>query len=166
MKKSLFLYLFIIAALMNIFTYMYFSQKSTFDQNHTEVVRKSLKDSIQSLQNKLIDADYFSIENDQNAQNYFDNAPIPQLASYSELSKLVIDQLIANNDNPAGNPYTGMAPINGKKFIINKAKVLNHRWIIADCSDGQSWGEVLLKYFINPDKTVSFEVIQSVVFDK
>lgn len=166
MKKPLFLYLFIIAALMNIFTYAYFSKKSEFDESQTEGLRKKIKDSIQIFQNKLTDADYFSIEKDQNAQNYFDNADIPQFASYEELSQLVNNQLIAYNDKPEGNPYTGMAPINGKKFIINKAKVLNHRWIIADCSDGQSWGEVLLKYFINPDKTVSFEVIQSVVFDK
>jgi hypothetical protein len=25
------------------------------------------------------------------------------------------------------------------KFIINKVKVLNHRWIIADFSDGEYW---------------------------
>lgn len=166
MRKSLFLYLFIIAALMNVFTYMYFSKKSAFDLQHAQETNQRCRDSLQVLQNQLIDADYFSIEKDQNAQNYFDNAPdLPQFASYEALSQLVRDQLILYNDNPAGNPYA-LAPIAGRKFIINKAKVLNHRWVIADCSDGQYWGAILLKYFINPDKTVSFEVIQSVVYDK
>jgi hypothetical protein len=43
---------------------------------------------------------------------------------------------------------------------------LNHRWIIADFSDGEIWGEVLLKYFVNEDETISFEVNQSLLFQK
>jgi hypothetical protein len=70
------------------------------------------------------------------------------------------------NDNPNGNPYTGQEKLGANKFIINKIKVLNHRWIIADYSDGEYWGEVLLKYFVNEDKSISFEVNQSLVYQK
>ena len=70
------------------------------------------------------------------------------------------------NDDPKGNIYTGQEKISDKKFIINKAKILNHRWIIADFTDGVYWGEVLLKYFVNDDKTISFEVIQSLIYQK
>jgi hypothetical protein len=56
--------------------------------------------------------------------------------------------------------------IGENKFIINKVKILNHRWIIADFSDGNIWGEVLLKYFINDDESVSFEVNQSLLHAK
>ena len=52
------------------------------------------------------------------------------------------------------------------EFIINKVKVLNHRWIIADFSDGEIWGEVLLKYFVNDDNSISFEVNQSLLYQK
>ena len=52
------------------------------------------------------------------------------------------------------------------KLIINKVKILNHRWIIADFSDGEYWGEVLIKYFINDDETVSFETFQSLLYQK
>jgi hypothetical protein len=38
-----------------------------------------------------------------------------------------------------GNPYVGQDQIKTNKFIINKVKVLNHRWIIADFSDGEYW---------------------------
>jgi hypothetical protein len=51
------------------------------------------------------------------------------------------------------------------KFII-KVKVLNHRWIIADFSDGEYWGEVLLKYFVNDDQTITFEINQSLLYQK
>jgi hypothetical protein len=51
-----------------------------------------------------------------------------------------------------------------QKFIINKIKILNHRWIIADYSNGSLWGEVLLKYFINEDQTISFEIMNSYLY--
>lgn len=51
-----------------------------------------------------------------------------------------------------------------QKFIINKVKLLNHRWIVADYSNGKLWGEVLLKYFIEDDQTVSFEVMNSYLY--
>ena len=70
------------------------------------------------------------------------------------------------NNNPNGNPYTGQKKLGSNNFVINKIKVINHRWIIADFSDGENYGEVLLKYFINEDETVSFEVIQSLLYQK
>jgi hypothetical protein len=70
------------------------------------------------------------------------------------------------NDSPSGNTYTGQEKLGANKFIINKIKVLNHRWIIADYSDGEYWGEVLLKYFVNEDKSISFEVNQSILYQK
>ena len=48
----------------------------------------------------------------------------------------------------------------------NKVKILNHRWIIADFSDGEIWGEVLLKYFVNDDESIAFEVNQSLLYQK
>ena len=76
------------------------------------------------------------------------------------------DKLLEFNDNPNGNPYTGQEKLGPNKFIINKIKVINHRWIIADFSDGDYWGEVLLKYFVNEDKSFSFEVNQSLLYPK
>jgi len=166
MKKSLFLYLFILAVLMNIFTYMYFSKSTSYETTHSAKTITKLKDSLLSIENKFADADYFSLENNQNAQTYFDNANIKSYPTYHDLAEFVKAKLIALNDDPKGNPYVGQEQIGGQKFIINKAKVLNHRWIIADYSDGNYWGEVLLKYFINEDDTVSFEIIQSVIYQK
>jgi hypothetical protein len=125
-----------------------------------------LKDSLNSIATKYADANYFALENNQNAQNYFDSADSKNFISYEKLIPYVKEKLIDLNDNPKGNPYTGQDQIGAQKFIINKAKVLNHRWIIADYSDGEYWGEVLLKYFVNEDETVSFEIIQSVLYEK
>jgi len=167
MKKSLLLYLFILAVLMNIFTYAYFTRKSAAETKtsgeETGEVQK-LKDSINVLHNNIADADYFSLENDQNAQNYIVNNDLDKIIPYDGYSAAVLEQLMAHNDKPEGNPYTGQVKISDNKFIINKAKVLNHRWIVADFSDGKYWGEALIKYFVNQDKTISFENIESLIY--
>ena len=72
MKKSLFLYLFILSVLMTIFTYMFLSKEVAFEQNRYKKVTTKLKDSLTSVTNKLAEANYFSLEKNENAQNYFD----------------------------------------------------------------------------------------------
>jgi len=166
MKKSLFLYLFIIAILMNIFTFMYFSKRIVFEESQFSKTNTKYKDSLTSVTAKLADAGYFSLEFNQNAQNYFDAGDAEKFIPYEKLIPYVTEKLMDLNANPKGNPYIGQDQIGAQKFVINKARILNHRWIIADYSDGEYWGEVLLKYFINPDETVSFETIQSLLYQK
>jgi hypothetical protein len=70
------------------------------------------------------------------------------------------------NDDPKGNKYTGQEQLGANKFIINKIKIINHRWIVADYSDGKLWGECLIKYFVNEDKSIDFETFQSLIYQK
>jgi uncharacterized protein YgiM (DUF1202 family) len=166
MKKSLLLYALILSLVFNVYTYMYLSKEVTFEQEKYKKSTAKLKDSLQAMTNKLSDINYFSLEKNENAQNYFESAKTEKIRNYKTLVPYVIGQLLDLNANPKGNPYTGQEQLGANKFIINKVKVLNHRWIIADYSDGEYWGEVLLKYFINDDESVSFEVNQSVIYQK
>jgi hypothetical protein len=164
MKKSLFLYALILSLVFNVYTYMYLSKEVTFEQEKYRKTTTKLKDSLQSVTNKLSDVNYFSLENNENAQNYFESAKSDKIRNFETLVPYVTGQLLDLNVNPKGNPYTGQEQLGATKFSINKVKVLNHRWIIADYTDGEYWGEVLLKYFINEDESVSFEVNQSVLY--
>ena len=155
MKKSLFLYLFIIAVLMTLFTYMFYSKQVKFEQQRFETFKTKMNDSINSLQVRLQDSDYFSLESNSNAQEYI----YPN--DYIKISKKVSETLMDFNDNPDGNPYTGQDKLGDQKFIINKLKIVNHRWIVADFSDGNLWGDVLIQYFIEEDGSITFQVIQS-----
>ena len=166
MKRSFLLYAFILLVLINIFTYAFYSKEVAFEQARYERVTKKLKDSLAAVSTKFSDAAYFSLEKNENAQNYFDNAQSTKAISYQKLIPYVTDKLLDYNSNPKGNPYTGQDQISVNKFVINKVKILNHRWIIADYSDGEIWGEVLLKYFVNEDESISFEVIQSLLHQK
>lgn len=166
MKKSLLLYAFIILVLMNVFTYSFYSKEVAYEQNRYEKTTKKLKDSLNSISAKLMDANYFSLERNENAQNYFESGGSEKMIKYEKLIPYVTEKLLDYNSEPKGNPYVGQDQIGATKFIINKVKVLNHRWIIADYSDGDIWGEVLLKYFVNDDESISFEVNQTLLYQK
>ncbi|WP_298152020.1 hypothetical protein [Flavobacterium sp.] len=166
MKKSLFLYLFILAVLLNVFTYMYFTKENTFEKEQSIKKEKKLSDSLSMLKNRLTDADYFSLETNQQAQDYFENKTTGEFLLPEKLIPYLKEKLIAFNDDPNGNKYVGFDKLNDKKFIINHIKVLNHRWIIADFNNTELWGEVIIKYFINEDKSVDFETAETVIYNK
>ncbi|HWS59872.1 MAG TPA: hypothetical protein VN182_02985 [Flavobacterium sp.] len=166
MKKSLLLYLFIIVLLMNVFTYMYFSKQLAFEKDKSTKAEANFKKVLQTINDKLIDANYFSLEKNENAQNYFNPDNATKTIQIEKLIPIVNEKLMDFNSNPKGNPYVGQDQIGTNKFIINKVKILNHRWIIADFSDGEYWGEVLIKYFVNDDETISFETFQSLLYQK
>lgn len=166
MKKSLLLYLFIIVLLLNVFTYMYFSKQLAFEQAKSTKTESKLKKDLETVNTKFIDANYFSLENNENAQNYFNPDNATKTIQIEKLIPVVTEKLLDLNANPKGNPYVGQDQIGPNKFIINKVRILNHRWIIADFSDGEYWGEVLIKYFVNEDETVSFETFQSLLYQK
>ncbi len=166
MKKSLFIYLFILGLLFNVFTYMYFSKQLAFEKERFDKMEVKNKNKFNAINAKLVEANYFTLENNDNAQNYFNPDNATKTIQIDKLIPVVTESLLDLNSNPKSNPYTGQDQIGANKFIINKVKILNHRWIIADYSDGEYWGEVLLKYFINEDETVSFEIIQSLLYQK
>lgn len=160
MRKSLFLYLFIIAVLMNVFTYKYFAVKNATEMQLTTDSNTRLKDSVMVLKNNLQDANVFSLENNDRAQNYLNQN---DLKLFQDRVK---QALLAYNDDPEGNKYTDQPKMGDQKYIINSIKLLNHRWIIANYSNGQIWGEVLIKYFINEDQTVSFQTMDTYLYPK
>ena len=164
MRKSLLLYLLIISVLLNLFTYSFLSNNVKFERERAEKRTISLKDSLDTALQSGADAAYFTLDVNQNAQEYFEESKPPM--AYEKLIPIVREKLLDYNSNPKGNPYTGQEMITGKPFVINKIQIVNHRWIIADFSDSEYWGEVFLKYFVNPDESVNFEVVQSIVYPK
>ena len=161
MNKKIILYLFIFAVLMNIFTYMYFTNKAKFEETRYEKVQKESKmagDSLRVMKEKIVDANYFGLENNDNAIQYFSGQDV------SALAIKIRDGVYAKNNNPTGNPLVQYPPMNDRPFTVNKLKVLNNRWIIADFSNGTTWGEVLIKYFIEQDGSVTYETIQTLLY--
>lgn len=160
MKRQLYLYLFILSALIAAFTYMYFSKALAFEKSNNKAEMDIQKKSFDSISNMINDADYFSLDKNERAQDYFENQSIQKLIPQ------IKEALLAYNDNPNGNIYTGQEQLGAQKFIINKIKILNHRWIIADYSDGTYWGDVVIKYFVEQDGKITFKVMDSFIYPK
>lgn len=166
MKNSLLLYLLIFVSLLNVFTYTFLKKQLDVERDRIAKKAVKLKKDVAVANAKLVDANYFSLENNENAQNYFNPENATKTIQIEKLIPVLTEKLMDLNANPKGNPYTGQDQIGANKFIINKVKILNHRWIIADFSDGEYWGEALIKYFVNEDETVSFETFQSLLYQK
>ncbi len=161
MKKNIFLYLFIFSLIINVFAYMYFTNEEKFGEQRIEKMQAKLKagqDSISKIVAKSADENYFSLENNANAAEYFAGKDI------KEITIKVRDAIYAKNTGPKGNPLVGYDPISGKPFIVSKVKVLNHRWVIVDFTNGSMWGEALLRYFVEDNGSITLERVDTLLY--
>lgn len=118
-----------------------------------------LQDSIRKLSEEFSDARYFDIQYNEDSQYFFYENGI------EDSEEFVRQQLMATNITKDENhPLISYRPRRNAKFQINKIKLLNHRWVICDFSDGLDWGELLLKITLNDDKTLSFEVLDQTLY--
>ena len=135
-------------------------EQYNWDEIQSRIYKTTSKDVERTLAKTKYNLDDFLILISPVAQNYLEDYSIEKLIPKIEAN------LMELNDNPEGNPMVDFGKIDDKKFIINKIEVLNHRWIIADFSNGDLWGEVLLQYFIEEDESLNFKIIQSTLYPK
>ncbi len=159
--KNVILYALIFSLLFNVFQYI--NSTKILEAKDKEVVKvkdrlKISRDSVVTLAN----ANYFALESDQDAQEYFYSNGL----DYQKIAIKVKEDLITLNENKNGNKLVPYEPIDGKPFLINTSKVLNHRWIIAEFSSGEFWGQILIKYFVSEGKPTEFETVETVLYEK
>jgi hypothetical protein len=154
MKKNIINYLFVFTALILIFQLV--NSNRVFEDLEgkwidTKARNEELKDSLFMLQMRLEEQNDFNLEGNEYALRYFENLSIQNIASH------VKDQLYETNLLREKNDLIPYAVL-GRTFLINKVKVLNHQWIIADFSDGTHWGEIFLTYQIDKNGGLNFEL--------
>ncbi len=162
MKSRIFLYLFVFTALLVLFQYvsannMQKALNSDVDRLTTKV--EKYEDSIQSLHLKILDMQYFTLENNDDALAYYDHLDLENPSRYIE------DKLLETNEKSGDNPlipYEGME----SDFKINKIKVLNHKWILADFSDGKYWGDLIIKYDLKDNLSVDFTLMDHLLYTR
>ena len=160
MKSRIFLYLFVFTALLVLFQYVTANnmQKAlNSDVSRLQEQTEKMEDSIKTLNLKVLDMQYFTLENNDDALAYYDHLNLDNPSRYIE------DKLLETNEMKGDNPlipYEGME----SDFKINKIKVLNHKWILADFSDGKYWGELLIKYELKDDLSVDFTMLDHLLY--
>ncbi len=162
MKSKIFLYLFIFAALIALYQFVS-ANNMVKDKNgkigNLEKDITQMQDSIQKLNLKVLDVQYFTLDNNDDALAYYDHLQLEQPSRYIE------DKLLETNESKGDNPLVPYEGMEGD-FKINKIKTLNHKWIIADFSDGQYWGEVLIKYELKDDMSVDFTLLDHLLYTR
>ena len=163
MKQRIFIYLFIFSVLVILFQYV--NSKRIIDLLNNKVTAKetqlvSSKDSINSLNHQIQDNSHFNLEQNEDALSYFESKGFQT----DVLIPFIKDELYRTNEASGDHPLVPYAASSGRKMMINTVKLLNHKWIIADFSDGVFWGELLLAYEVQDDRTVRFQVVASFLY--
>ena len=159
MKKNLLLYGLVFSVLINIFQMVNSSNILKRSEEVSTISKKELKKAKDSIV-KLVENDRFSLDNNEYAQEYYFEHNLKALQTK------VKEDLMAFNADKKGNKYVSYEQIGENPFLINSVKILNHRWIIANFSDGKVWGEVLIKYFHYTDKPTDFETVETLIYQE
>ena len=162
MKKNIFLYLFVFAALIALYLAVSGGKMSEDRDAKIKSLNEKVdmyEDSLQGLQLKVLDMQYFSLENNDDALAYYEHLNIEDPARY------IADKLLETNEQSGSNPLIPYEGMEGD-FKLNKIKIMNHKWIIADFSDGKYWGEVLLKYELKDDMGVDFTLVDQLLYTR
>jgi hypothetical protein len=117
---------------------------------------KKYKDSVAVLQNDILEVSHFNLDRNEDAISYFENDGY----KVDELIPFIKDELYKLNEVKGEHPIIPYASSEGRKMLINTVKMLNHKWIIADFSDGEFWGELFLTYEITEDKELKFNLVE------
>lgn len=169
MKRTLFMYLFLFTLLFVIFQYM--NEKKIFEKQENKIEKQRniisdlknelliLKDSLEVLSNENLSCNYFTLQGNENAVSYIEKLGFESLEIESQVSEYMYDQNLVKEKNYL-IPYEGM---NGK-MKINKIKFLNHKWIIADFTDGRYWGEMILEYYVTKKNKIELNQISSLLY--
>jgi hypothetical protein len=162
MKNKIFLYLFVFAALIVLYQFVSANNMQKSLNTNIEKLEKEitgLKDSLQQSQLKILDIQYFSLENNDDALAYYDHLNLKDPVRYIE------DKLLETNEKKGNNP---LVPYDGMEsdFKINKIKILNHKWLLADFSDGKYWGDLVIKYELKDDLGVDFTLLDHLLYTR
>lgn len=160
MKNKILLYLLIFSILTTIFIYV--NDKKILE-GQTKTI-ENLQYRLQKFETVAHSEDKklkFSLLENEHAINYIENEGFEA----KEIQQKVIDSLIELNGAEKDNPLVPYDGINGV-MRINQVHLLNHKWVIANFTDGTYWGEVLLRYEISGEGELHFEKQQSVLYSE
>lgn len=158
MRNKIIQYLLIFISLIALYLFVSDMNKSeAFAASQERITKRveTLKDSINQLVVEQTDNAYFSLAVNRDAQQaHPDFSP-------GELQDILEDHILSTNDNPKGDPLLSSL---GSDWIINKIHVVNHKWILADFTNGTQWGDALILYQINTNGKPRLRLLNHVMY--
>ncbi|WP_246457631.1 hydrolase [Winogradskyella echinorum] len=166
MKSRIFMYLFIFSVLLIIFQYV--NSKSIIDKYEEDI--KTFKSKIAenekvvtALEDQNFELNYFNIDRNEDALSYFE----AQGYNTDQLIPAIIDGLYKMNDYEGEeHPIVPYVSMTDSKLLINKIRILNHRWIVANFTDGEYWGEIFVTYSIDEENNLKYKLVEYFMYPK
>ncbi len=164
MRNKIISYSLIFMFLFTVFIYV--NDKKILDAKEDKI--ESLTERLTELENEKeqlarenLNLNYFSLAENEEAISYFERSGVDA----TKLAQALEDEIIGRNKASEDNdliPFDGMEGT----MRINKVKILNHKWIIADFTDGTYWGELLISYQVDSDNNLSLTTEKSFLYPK
>lgn len=117
-----------------------------------------LEDSLSRLNKELDElkaSDLFSLEGNPKSIQYLNKSFDEERKDWSSY---ILKELYKTNETKGNNPLVPFDGMDGP-MKIDRAKVLNNRWILAHFTDGTYEGEMILRYDVDNNKKISFKVL-------
>lgn len=166
MKRHIFLYLFVFTLLLVVFQYV--NSKNIIDKYEVDIkelkAKVATQDSINMALNDLnFELSYFQFKTNEEAMYYFER----QDYNVDELQASILDALYETNvyegEEHSLIPYVSMTD---RPILINNARIINHRWILADYTDGSYNGELFINYSVETKDSISFKLTDYLMFPR
>ncbi len=160
------MYLFIFSVLLLIFQYV--NSKNIIDKYEKDIVtvKSQLSESeerIKTLEAQNFELGYFNIEGNEDALTYFE----AQGYNTEKLIPAIIEGLYNMNDYEGeDHPIVPYVSMTDSKLLINKVRILNHKWIIANFTDGEFWGEIFVTYEIDENNDLKYKLVEYLMYPK
>jgi hypothetical protein len=160
------MYLFIFTVLLVVFQYS--NSKSIIDKYEKDI--KTFKSkiaenekTITKLEDQNFELNYFNIYENEDALTYFE----AQGYDTETLIPAIIEGLYnMNNYEGDEHPIVPYVSMTDSKLLINKIRVLNHKWIVANFTDGEFWGEIFVAYSIDENNDVKYTLVEYFLYPK
>jgi uncharacterized coiled-coil protein SlyX len=119
--------------------------------------------TITELEDQNFELNYFNIDRNDNALDYF----IAQGYDSDELINAIREGLYNMNDYEGEeHPIVPFVSMTGSKLLINKIRIVNHKWILANFTDGEYWGEIFVKYDIDENNDLKYTLVEYFMYPK
>lgn len=157
------MYLFIFTLLLLLFQFI--NSKNIFDDSNARVASykeqvEKYKDSIVVLNDEMSQLSHFNLDRNDDAITYFEKKGV----NVDKLIPFIEDELYSLNGITGEHPIIPYAPAGDGKLLINTIKILNHKWILTDFSDGTFWGELFITYEVTDDNKLKFNLSESFLY--
>ncbi|WP_257018430.1 DUF4315 family protein [Winogradskyella pacifica] len=166
MKNKILMYLFIFSLLLLVFQYV--NSKNIIEKYEADIVKVKAKVSekeaaMKTLEEQNFELSYFSIDRNEDAYNYFEALGYDT----EQLIPAIVEGLYNMNDYEGeDHPMVPYVSTTDSKLLINKVRVMNHKWIVANFTDGALWGEIFLTYSIDENNDLKYKLVEYFLYPK